>query len=205
MKRIAGSLIAPAIVATAVFGTAALSVAAGSPFEDSSKATTTVSPGATTTADRVAVKVPGWRVIAKVGPYGKQVSGMLTAGTPKAAWSVWKGQGFTAVDRWNGTAWKQVAVPAKLTGAVRSAVAFDGSTPGNFWLFDSSHPAAALRYSGTTWATQRIPSWALRKQPGGGGYNVVANVSGHLLQFARLGVQPERRRLRRLLQRARLA
>jgi hypothetical protein len=177
MKRIAGSLVAPAIVATAVFGTAALSVTAGSPFEDLSKATT-VSPGATTTADRVAAKTPGWRVIAKVGPYSKQVTGTLTAGTPKAAWSVWKGQGFTAVDRWNGTAWRQVAVPAKLTGAVRSAVAFDGNTPGNFWLFDSAHPAQALRYSGTRWATQQIPSWALRKQSGGGGYDVVTKVWG---------------------------
>ncbi len=177
MKRFAGSLVAPAIVATAVLGTAALSVIAGSPFENLSKANA-VSPGATTTADRVTGKTPGWRVLAKVGPYGKQVAGALTAGTPKAAWSVWKGQGFVAVDRWNGTAWKQVAVPAKLTGAVRSAVAFDGNSPGNFWLFDSSHPATALRYSGTKWATQQIPSWALRKQQGGAGYNVVANVWG---------------------------
>jgi hypothetical protein len=117
-------------------------------------------------------------VFAKVGPFDKQVSGTLTAATPKAAWSVWTGQGFTAVDRWNGTAWRQVGVPAKLTGAVRSAVAFDGNTTGNFWLFDSSHPAQALRYSGTKWATQPIPSWALRKQSGGGGYNVVTKVSG---------------------------
>lgn len=177
MKRFAGSLVAPAIVATAVFGTAVLSVTAGSPFEDLSKATT-ASPDATTTADRVAVKTPGWRVIATVGPYGKQVAGTLAAGTPKAAWSVWKGQGYTAVDRWNGTAWRQVGVPAKLTGAVRSAVAFDGNTTGNFWLLDSAHPAAALRYSGAKWATQRIPSWALRKQSGGGGYDVVAKVFG---------------------------
>jgi hypothetical protein len=177
MKRIAGSLVAPAIVATAVFGTAALSVTAGSPFEELSKATT-VSPGATTAADRAAAKTPGWRVVAKVGPYDGQVSGTLTAGTPKAAWSVWTGRGFAAVDRWNGTAWRQVAVPARLTGALRSAVAFDGNTTGNFWLFDSSHPAQALRYSGTRWAAQRIPSWALRKQSAGGGYNVAAKVSG---------------------------
>ena len=177
MKRFAGSLVAPAIVATAVLGTAALSVTAGSPFVDMSKATT-AKPGARTTAARVTAKSPGWRVFAKVGPFNKGVSGSLTAGTPKAAWSVWKGQGFTAVDRWNGTAWRQVGVPAKLTGAVRSAVAFDGNSTGNFWLFDSSHPAAALRYSGTRWTTQQIPSWALRKQSGGGGYDVVTKVFG---------------------------
>lgn len=176
MKRFAGSLVAPAVVATAVFGTAALSVTAGGPFEDMSKATA-VSRGATTTAARVAAKTPGWRVVAKVGPYGGQVSGTLTAGTPKAAWSVWTGQGFTAVDRWNGTAWRQVAVPAGLTSAVRSAVAFDGNTTGNFWLFSSGHPGQALRYSGTEWAAQRIPTWALRKQARGG-YDVVTKVFG---------------------------
>jgi hypothetical protein len=176
MKRFAGSAVAPVIVAAAVFGTAALSVTAGRPFEDMSKATT-VSHGATTTAARVPAKTLGWRVVAKVGPYGGQVSGTLTAGTPKAAWSVWTGQGFTAVDRWNGSAWRQVAVPAKLISAVRSAVAFDGNTTGNFWLFNSSHPVQALRYSGTTWATQRIPSWALRKQARGG-YDVVTKVFG---------------------------
>ena len=69
-------------------------------------------------------------------------------------------------------------MPAKLTGAVRSAVAFDGNTTGNFWLFDSSHPATALRYSGTRWATRQIPSWAVRKQSGGGGYDVGASVFG---------------------------
>jgi hypothetical protein len=179
--RIAKSLVAPVAVATAVIGTAALSVVAGSPFEAMSKATTTsagTSAGVQTSSRTVAAKIPGWRVIAKIGPFNKQVSGTLAANGPRVAWSVWKGQGFTAVERWNGKTWKQVAVPAKLTSYVRSAVAFDGSSIANFWLFNSAHPAEALRYSGTKWTLQKIPSWAVRKQASGGGYDVVTNVWG---------------------------
>lgn len=176
------ALLAPAVIAAAVLATAAVSVAAGRPVAALSTTTVasveskTTSPGTPKPASTA--KNQGWQVIAKIGPFNKQVTGTLGEDSPKVAWSVWAGQGFTAVDRWNGTAWKQVAVPAALTPYVGSAVAFDSGTGANFWLFDSYRPTEAVRYTGTGWTLQKIPSWALRKQSGGGGYDVTAAAWG---------------------------
>jgi hypothetical protein len=176
------ALLAPAALAAAILATAALSVAVGRPV--AALSTTTVASIQSKTTSRATskppttAKTPGWRVIAKVGSFSEYVTGTLTADSPKVSWSVWTGQGFTAVDRWNGTAWKQVAVPTALIPYVRSAIAFDGYPDNNFWLFDSYRPTEAVRYTGSTWALQKIPSWALRKQSGGGGYDVTAAVLG---------------------------
>jgi hypothetical protein len=175
------ALLASAVLATAVLATVALSVAAGRPVAALSTATVASAEskaGSATPNPATNAKTPGWRVIAKIGPFNKQVTGTLSADSPKVAWSVWAGQGFTAVDYWNGTAWKQVAVPAALTPYVRSAVAFDGYPSDNFWLFDSYRPTEAVRYTGSKWTLQKIPSWVLRMQSGGGGYDVTASASG---------------------------
>ena len=44
-------------------------------------------------------KTPGWRVVATIGPYNQAVTGTVSAGSAKDAWSVWTGTAFTAVER----------------------------------------------------------------------------------------------------------
>jgi hypothetical protein len=151
-------LVASGVVATAVLGAAAIGVA--------------LSPVAAKSHAATIPANPGWRVVAKIGPFNGQVSGTLSAETPTGAWSVWTGPKFTAVERWNGSAWKQVAVPAALTAYVRSAVAFDG-TANDLWLFNSHRPGEVVRYADGIWSLLPIPSWVLRTAHGGG-YQVTA-------------------------------
>jgi hypothetical protein len=180
------TLIAPAVLATALLGTATLGVMAGRPVA----ALTTANSAATTasnqaainaraaTAARTLAKKSGWRVIATVGPYNENVSGTLTAHSTKDAWSVWTGTHLTSVDRLVGTKWTRVPLPAKLTSYVRSAVAFDGDSATDFWLFDSYRTSAALRFTGGRWALQQIPAWVLQRPPVGGRSGVTATVFG---------------------------
>jgi hypothetical protein len=172
------SWIAPAVVSAAVVGTAALSVAAASPVP-AARATVlsakTAAPGITLAAK------PGWLVVAKVGPANSLANagafGTFSARGAKTAWSVWRSQGYSIVDRWTGTKWAQVTVPAKLAPYLRETAAYDGQA-GYLWLFSTYKPGQALLYSGGKWTTEKIPSWVLRKPKGDGAYNVTAAVFG---------------------------
>ena len=72
-----------------------------------------------------------------------------------------------------GGHWTRVPVPVKLTGYVRSAVAFGGASASDFWLFDSYRANHALRFTGGTWTLQQIPAWVLPQRYGGGGLSAV--------------------------------
>jgi hypothetical protein len=61
-----------------------------------------------------------------------------------------------------------VSLPARLSAYVRSAVAFDGDSATDFWLFSSYRKNQALRFTGTRWTLAPIPSWVLRAPSGGG-------------------------------------
>lgn len=148
-----------AVVAAAVLAAAAISVVVSRPGAPPSPATVT--------AVDTRGPAPGWRVISPVGPVDAGVSGTITANSAKSAWSAWRGTGLTRVLRWTGNAWANVPVPAGYAGYVRTAIAFGGDSPRDFWLLSSKLPAGALRWTGSRWTLRAIPSWALRRTPSG--------------------------------------
>lgn len=84
----------------------------------------------------------------------------VVATGPKKAWAFGEtlsGQAPTA-RRWNGTAWKTVALPSGLTRGITIA---EASGPKNVWAFgggDEAGDAYALRWNGSTWSVaQRWP------------------------------------------------
>jgi hypothetical protein len=173
------ALIAPAVLASALVATAVVGVIAGGrPVAALSSASQAGIGGKTVIATTVA-KSAGWRVITTVGPSDEDVSGTLAANSAAGAWSVWTGTHYTAVERLVGAEWTPVPIPAKLTGYVRSAVAFDGDSAGDFWLFNSNRANHALRFAGGTWTLQQIPAWVLPQRSGGHGRSAVtASVFG---------------------------
>ncbi len=167
------ALIAPAVLASALVATAAVGVIAGGrPVVALSTANQAAIDGKAAIARAVA-KTSGWRVITTVGPYNEDVSGTLAANSAEDAWSVWTGSHYTAVERLVGTEWTRVPIPAKLTGYVRSAVAFDGDSATDFWLFNSYRANHALRFTGSKWTLQQIPAWVLPQRSGGGGLGAI--------------------------------
>ena len=151
------ALIAPAVLASALVATAAVGmIAGGRPVAALSTANQSASDSRAVIAKTVA-KSAGWRVITTVGPYNEGVSGTLTANSAADAWSVWTGTQYTAVERLVGGHWTRVPVPVKLTGYVRSAVAFGGASASDFWLFDSYRANHALRFTGGKWTLAADP------------------------------------------------
>jgi len=100
---------------------------------------------------------PGWRTIKTIGPATGNVAGLLTADSATDAWSVWAGPGIALVERWNGSAWQRVALPAKFNSYVHDAVAISASSAASAWLFNGSH--TALRWTAAGWHYQALPSW----------------------------------------------
>jgi hypothetical protein len=160
-------------VATAAVGV----LAGGRPVTALSTANQAVIGGNPVIAKTVA-KTAGWRAVTTVGPANENVSGTLTVNSAEDGWSVWTGSHYTAVERLVGSEWTRVPVPAELTGYVRSAVAFDGDSAADFWLFDSGSANHALRFTGGKWTLQRIPAWVLPQRSGGGLSAVTASVFG---------------------------
>jgi hypothetical protein len=167
------ALIAPAVLASALVATAAVGVLAGGrPVAALSTANQATLGTGAITATTIA-RAPGWRVVTTVGPDDEGVYGRLTANSASAAWSVWTGAHYTAVERLVGTRWTQVPLPAKLAGYVRSAVAFDGDSASDFWLFNSYRANDALRFTGNKWTLQQIPAWVLPQRTDGTGRSAV--------------------------------
>jgi hypothetical protein len=176
------AVLGPAALATALVATAAVGLIAGRPVATLSTASQAaieakaVAPGktgATTTP-----QAPGWRVVATVGPGTQAVSGTVSADSATGAWSVWTGTAFTAVERLQGTRWSRVPLPTALTAYARSAIAYGGDSATDFWLFSSRSATHALRFAGTRWTLQRIPSWVLPRPAGGSRPSVRAAVFG---------------------------
>jgi len=167
------ALIAPAVLASALVATAAVGVLAGGrPVTALSSANQAVA-GSKPVVARTVATASGWRVVTTVGPDNDGVSGRLTANSVSGAWSVWTGSHYTSVERLVGTEWTSVPVPAKLTGYVRSAVAFDGDSANDFWLFNSYRATHALRFTGGQWTLQQIPAWVLPQRSDRGGLSAV--------------------------------
>jgi hypothetical protein len=175
---LAPSVLAPAALATALVATAAVGLIAGRPVTALPTASQAAIEAKAVVAGKAApakpAKTPGWRVVATIGPDNQGVTGTVSAGSAKDAWSVWTGTAFTAVERLVGTHWSRVPLPAALTGYARTAVAFGGDSATDFWLFDSHSPDRALRFSGARWTLQAIPSWVLQRQAGGAGRGAVS-------------------------------
>jgi hypothetical protein len=172
-------VLAPAALATALVATAAVGLIAGRPVALSAAGQAAIEAKAVVAGKAPPAKpakTPGWRVVATIGPDNQAVTGTVSAGSAKGAWSVWNGTAFTAVERLEGTHWSRVPLPATLTAYARTAVAFGGDSATDFWLFDSRSPDFALRFSGARWTLQAIPSWVLQRQAGGAGRSAVTAV-----------------------------
>lgn len=161
-------LLGPAALASALLATAALSVVAGTHLATRPIARQASATGAMTAERTSAARTPGWRVVAAFPPVaGTPVSGAIAANSAGAAWSVLTAPGFAAVYRWTGKTWAKVPLTSKVIPYVRSAIAFDGDSPGDFWLFSSYRRTQMLRWTGKGWTTSAIPSWVLPKGASG--------------------------------------
>jgi hypothetical protein len=126
-------------------------------------ATATAAPAHAGLAGRAA-PTPGWRVIKTFGPGpDNNLTGLLTAESATGAWLAWSGSSFTAVDHWTRGAWRAVPLPARLDGYVATAVSIGASSASNVWLFGTYRTTEALRWTGSKWVLQPIPSWVLPK------------------------------------------
>lgn len=171
------TLIAPAVLASALAATAAVGVLAGGrPVSALSTANQAAVVGGKPAIAKTVVKTAGWRVITTVGPANENVSGTLAVNSAKDGWSVWTGSHYTSVERLVGSEWTRVPIPATLTGYVRSAVAFDGDSASDFWLFNSDSANHALRFAGSKWTLQQIPAWVLPQRSGDGPSTVTTSV-----------------------------
>jgi hypothetical protein len=138
-----------------------------------------------------AAPVPGWRVYARISPDRKEVQlNAVTALSPGNAWAVGDITNSVLIEHWNGKAWQQMAIPAKLTGALYaqypglSSVAADSTS--NLWAFN---PVGGwLRWNGSRWSSGKLPdtsvnlamnmavatgkdqAWAFGAVPGTAGY-----------------------------------
>lgn len=111
-----------------------------------------------------------WHVVKRVGSFnGAKVYFAVASATD--AWSTlvttFSGPGSPpttpqAVERWDGTAWQRVAVPASLVPRVRTAISVAADSASDAWIFSWKWPAEALRYTDGRWSLRQIPSWVIR-------------------------------------------
>src|SRR6201986_5150984 len=121
---LAPSVLAPAALATALVATVAVGLIAGRPVTTLPTASQAAIEAKAVVAGKAApakpAKTPGWRVVGTIGPDNQAVTGTVSAGSAKDAWSVWTGTHFTAVERLVGTHWSRVPLPAALTAYART-------------------------------------------------------------------------------------
>jgi hypothetical protein len=115
---------------------------------------------------------PGWRVVQTIGPSTGVWADNFVAASASSAWSTWVAVSHSYVERWTGTAWQQVPVPSKLANDAASSVAIGASSASNAWLFD---PGKVLRWNGSQWHLQQIPTWVVHGNLSGS-YNVASAV-----------------------------
>ena len=134
---------------------------------------------------------PAWRVVKTFGPAEGVWSDNFAVSGANDAWSTWiacKPCGGNNpvthfyVEHSAGTTWRQVRVPASLEGAAEASVAIGASAYKNLWLFQpatsSRSPRAhVLRWNGSKWRRQAIPSWAVHLNLSGT-YDIVPAVFG---------------------------
>jgi hypothetical protein len=148
----------------------------------SGPAATAHHPAGTITPPAGSPPTDGWRGVQLIGTAAQSWSGSLVADAPGDAWSTW--QSCTAcqsagratvlrVEHWDGSRWAQVTVPPALAADAESAVAVGASSASNAWLVSPGH---LLRWDGTAWQAQPVPSWVTLGSAGV--YKVAAEVFG---------------------------
>jgi hypothetical protein len=134
----------------------------------------------------------GWHVITTVGSLpGVTSAGDLAVTGRTNAWSTWDmcspcaGQNQATavqVDRWNGSAWRQVPIPQRLGNYGTDSVGLGASSSRDAWLFDTSPLLGkALHWNGNRWAVRDIPRWVVRG-------NLSGTVALTIADFGRAGM-----------------
>jgi hypothetical protein len=134
---------------------------------------------------------PAWRVVKTFGPTEGGWSDNFAVSGANDAWSTWSecypcsgsnpGTHFY-VEHSAGTTWRKVQVPASLEGAAEASVAIGASSYRNLWLFEpptssKSPPAHVVRWNGSKWHRQAIPTWVVHGNLSGE-YAIVPAVFG---------------------------
>jgi hypothetical protein len=134
---------------------------------------------------------PAWRVVKTFGPAEGVWSDNFAVSGAGDAWSTWiackpcSGSNPVThfyVEHSAGTTWRPVRVPASLEDAAEAGVAIGASSYRNLWLFypppsSNSPHAHALRWNGSKWYRQTIPTWAVHLNLSGT-YDIVPAVFG---------------------------
>jgi hypothetical protein len=134
---------------------------------------------------------PAWRIVKTFGPAEGVWSDNFAVSGANDAWSTWIAcnpcSGSNPVTHFYvqhsaGTTWRNVSVPASLEGAAEASVAIGASSYRNLWLFEPatspvSPSAHVLRWNGSKWHSQAIPSWAVHLNLSGT-YDIVPAVFG---------------------------
>jgi hypothetical protein len=134
---------------------------------------------------------PAWRIVKTFGPAEGVWSDNFAVSGAHDAWSTWiackpcSGNNQATlfyVEHSAGTTWRKVRVPASLEGAAEASVAIGASSYRNAWFFEPAIPSNAphahvLRWNGSRWHRQAIPSWAMHPNLSGS-YDIVPAVFG---------------------------
>jgi hypothetical protein len=108
-----------------------------------------------------AVSTPGWRisnVVFRNNPVVPPLDGDLIADSAGDAWAIWEGGSFY-VEHWTRGAWRNATMPNSLQPDM--VIALGASSAGNVWLFQMFPSNVAVRYDGTRWRAQSLPSWVV--------------------------------------------
>ncbi|MBV9380110.1 MAG: hypothetical protein JO242_05505 [Streptosporangiaceae bacterium] len=115
------------------------------------------------TGSATAARTPGWRIDSVVfqdDPVIPPLPGDLIADSASDAWAMWYHSPYPYVGHWTRGAWHDVTMPKSLTPGL-SVVAFGASSPRNVWVFQEYPSNVAVRYNGTHWLAQSMPSWVV--------------------------------------------
>src|ERR1700690_3744036 len=100
-----------------------------------------------------------WSVSQTFGPADGVWSDNFAATSANDAWSTWDSIAGFSVQHWSGSSWSQGAVPSNLESYAESSRAVGASSARNAWLFNQG---SVLRWGGSAWRLQKVPSWVVR-------------------------------------------
>jgi len=131
---------------------------------------TVVPASAAGTTGGAAAGITGWRVI-KIFSQAESSGIGVTATSASDAWSIWWNEAATGpaafVERYDGSAWRQVPVPESLINDILDTLSVGASTASNVWDFWGSVPdgTGAIRWNGHTWRSVQLPGFVIRVSP----------------------------------------
>jgi hypothetical protein len=121
-----------------------------------------VATSALLTGSARAATTPGWRINSVVfqnDPVVGPLPGDVIADSASDAWAIWD-YDAPYVGHWTHGAWHDATMPDSLMPRL-SDVAFGASSPANVWVFQEYPSNVAVRYNGTRWLAQSMPSWVV--------------------------------------------